>query len=150
MLIVFLAIIAVVQWLVASWTTPGLETWYADLERPSWTPPSIAFPIVWPVLYLLMAVAAWQAWRSAPGRVGWQMTAFFVQLALNLVWTYFFFTMGDVTLAFIDILALLLAILATITAFAQVSRAAAWLMVPYVLWVTYAATLNAAIVEMNV
>lgn len=150
MLIVMLAIVALVYWLQAQWTTPAIETWYPELEKPDWTPPDIAFPIVWAALYVLMAAAAWQAWRSAAGYAAWPMAAYFVQLALNGVWTYFFFALGDVMLAFVDIAALFLAILATIVAFAQVSRAAAWMMVPYALWVAYAASLNAAIVEMNV
>ncbi len=149
MLPAFLALVAFVGWLAASWTSPGLETWYAQLEKPAWTPPDRAFPIVWSVLYLLMAAAAWQTWRKAPERSSWPMFAFFVQLALNGVWTYFFFAMANATLAFVNILALLLAILATIVAFAQISRAAACMMAPYAAWVAYAATLNAAIVEMN-
>jgi len=147
-LLLILAICAAVEWSASVVTRPAVEGWYQALPKPAWTPPDIAFPIVWTILYVLMAVSAWLAWRAAPHRAAWPLGIFAVQLALNAAWSYVFFGFGWLAAGFVVILALALAIAATIVAFSRVSRAAAWLLVPYQLWVLYAATLNGGIVQL--
>jgi len=132
-------------------TAPKIPTWYAGLAKPGWTPPDWVFPIAWTLLYLLMAVALWRLWDrhrpSAERRAA--ITLFALQLALNFIWTPVFFGLEAIIWGAAVILALWLAIAATIWASAAVDRIAAWLLAPYLAWVTYAAALNLAIVAMN-
>mgnify|MGYP006421140905 CR=1 FL=1 len=148
-LILLLAICAVVEYAAAVVTRPAVATWYQDIQRPAWTPPDMAFPIVWTTLYVLMALAAWQAWRRVPHAAAGALIPFLIQLALNAAWSYAFFGYGNFPLGFVVLVALVLAVLATITAFAQRSGLAAWLMAPYLVWICYAAALNARIVQLN-
>jgi benzodiazapine receptor len=131
-------------------TRPAIEGWYAALGKPSWTPPNWVFGPVWSVLYLAMATAAWLVWRRE-GFAGARLplTLFALQLVLNLAWTGVFFGLRMPGAAFAEIVLLWLFILVTTAAFWPLSRAAAWLMVPYLLWVTYAATLNCGIWRLN-
>jgi len=130
-------------------TRPAVATWYQDIAKPAWTAPDLAFPFVWAVLYVLMALAAWQAWRSAAHAAAGALVPFLLQLALNAAWPYAFFGMQDFPLGFVLIAALIPAVLATLVAFAQRSALAAWLLVPYLLWACYATALNAAVVQLN-
>ncbi len=132
-------------------TTPSIGGWYATLAKPAWSPPNWVFGPVWSLLYLAMAVAAWLVWR----RVGFPHAAsalnlFGVQLVLNVCWSAIFFGAHRPGLALAEILVLWLAILATMVAFRPLSRAAAWLLAPYLLWVAFAATLNFSIWRLNV
>jgi tryptophan-rich sensory protein len=131
-------------------TRPAIKGWYAALQKPSWTPSNWIFGPVWSALYLSMAIAAWLVWRRA-GFAGARLplTLFALQLLLNLAWTGVFFGLRMPGAAFAEIVLLWLFILATTAAFWPLSRAAAWLMVPYLLWVTYAATLNYGIWRLN-
>ena len=132
-------------------TRPEIATWYASLAKPSWTPPPLAFPIVWTVLYILMAISIWRLWDrkpSSPTRTK-AMTWFIVQLALNALWSPVFFGWHGTRTALIIIVALLVAIAATIVTAARVDRVAAWLLAPYLIWVAYATTVNAGVVVMN-
>jgi tryptophan-rich sensory protein len=131
-------------------TRPAIEGWYAALQKPSWTPPNWVFGPVWTVLYLAMATAAWLVWRRA-GFAGARLplTLFALQLVLNLAWTGVFFGLRMPGAAFAEIVLLWLFILVTAIAFWPISRVAAWLMVPYLGWVTYAATLNYGIWRLN-
>ncbi len=116
---------------------------YGSLSQPGWAPPSWLFGPVWTVLYALMAVAAWLVWlRVGVRREVW---AYLIQLLLNAIWTPLFFGFGEYGLALVDIVGLLVAIVATIALFWRVSRPAALLLVPYVMWVAFATALNAAI-----
>jgi len=132
-------------------TTPNLEPWYASLRKPAFTPPAIAFPIVWTTLYVMMAVAAWRVWRADaayfPKRAA--LVAFFVQLVLNAAWSWAFFAAQSPGLGLLVIVLLLVALVWTIIAFARVSRLAAWLLVPYLAWGAFATVLNGAIFAMN-
>ncbi|QIB34088.1 TspO/MBR family protein [Ancylobacter pratisalsi] len=132
-------------------TTPQIPTWYATLAKPSWTPPDAVFPIVWTTLYVLMAVTLWRLWQlhapSSHRRLA--VVLWLVQLALNAVWSQVFFGLEAIVWALAVIVMLWIAILATILACARIDRIAAWLMAPYLVWVSYALALNAAIVAMN-
>jgi translocator protein len=125
-------------------TRTSVETWYPTLARPAFTPPDWVFGPVWTVLYAMMALAAWLVWR----RIGWQGSAlllFFVQLALNLLWSILFFGLQLVGLALVDIVVLVIVIALTTIAFWWVDRRAGLLFVPYGIWVAYAGILNGAI-----
>jgi translocator protein len=134
--------------LAASFATmQSVVEWYPTLQKPSWTPPNWLFGPMWTLLYILMAVAAWLVWRSGNARTA--LLLFFGQLFLNIAWSFLFFGARSPVLGLLDIVMLWLAIAATIFAFSMRSRLAAFLMVPYLCWVSLATALNAAIVMLN-
>ncbi len=127
---------------------PG--AWYAALAKPSWNPPSWIFGPVWSALYTMMALAAWLVWR----RAGWQkgarpLSLFLLQLLLNALWSWVFFGLHHPALALIEIVALWLAILATLLSFRRIQPLAAWLLMPYLAWVGFAALLNFTLWRLN-
>jgi tryptophan-rich sensory protein len=132
-------------------TAPGLVGWYSTLKKPFFTPPSIAFPLVWTFLYALLAVAFWRILRARPeaGPKGGAIAVFLVQMALNLAWSYAFFSLRSPLAGLIVITALLVAIAFNIRAFAKIDSAAGWALYPYLGWVGFATLLNAAIVFLN-
>lgn len=148
--------LGLVVWLALCFGAAGVGAqfmpgaWYQELAKPAWTPPSWLFGPVWTVLYAMMAVAAWLVWRER-GLAGapWALSLFVVQLALNTLWSWLFFGMQRPGLAMVDIVALWIAILCTATAFGGTSRVAAVLLVPYLLWVSFAAALNFSIWRLN-
>lgn len=124
-------------------TRPEIGDWYATLAKPSFNPPGWVFGPAWTILFAMMAVAVWLVWRKA----GWggargALTLFLVQLVLNVLWSVLFFGMQSPGAAFVEVFALWAAILATIVAFHRHSPLAAWLLVPYIAWVSFAAVLN--------
>lgn len=130
-------------------TASSVSTWYPELSKPSWTPPSWLFGPVWTMLYVMMAVALWLAWRSQP-QAAWSCTVVFaVQLVLNLAWSAVFFGLRQPGWAVAEIVVLWVAIAATAWRLWLVAPAAGLLMVPYLAWVTFATTLTAAIWRMN-
>lgn len=136
---------------VGSWfTTPSLSGWYATLRKPAWNPPNWVFGPVWSTLYLLMAIAAWLVWRrrGVPG-VNAALSLFAVQLVLNVAWSGLFFGLRNPGMAFAGIAILWVAIATTLAAFARLAPAAAWLMAPYLAWVTFAGALNLVIWRLN-
>lgn len=149
---------ALALWILASFAAAaigGLASvnaggFYTELARPQWAPPSWLFGPVWTFLYLLMGPAAWLVWRKR----GWSdarkaLVLFVVQLALNALWTWLFFAWRLGALAFGEIIVLLVFILLTIHEFRKVSRAAAWLLVPYLLWVSFATALTFSLWRAN-
>ncbi len=138
---------------IAGWaTSQSVETWYLTLNRPAWTPPSWLFAPVWTTLYIMMAVAAWRTWRTGGGFTGqarFALAMFFIQLALNFTWSFAFFGSRSPALGLVVIIMLWLAIAATIAAFRPIDRFAAWLLAPYLVWVSYATALNFAIWTLN-
>lgn len=151
MLVVFLVPPFAVAALGNQWTDTGAGSWYEQLDKPSWTPPGWMFGVVWSALYFLMGVAAWLVWRASPSlQDAWlPLGAWVVQLALNLAWTFVFFEQESPAGGVVDIVLLWLAIVVTIWLFASRSAAAALLLVPYLLWVTYAAALTIQIWRLN-
>ncbi len=137
----------IIAWgLAALATMPGL-TWYQELERPFFTPPDWLFGPVWTILYLAMMVAAWRVLGCEPSRLKRRaLVLFYVQLGFNALWSVAFFTLQNPPFGLIVIAVLLALILAMIIAFRSLDRLAAWLMVPYALWVAYAGALNLGIV----
>ncbi|WP_243370396.1 TspO/MBR family protein [Microvirga solisilvae] len=132
-------------------TRAKIPTWYAGLEKPSFNPPNWVFGPVWTTLYALMAYALWRILslpKSTPGRTG-AVALFFVQLALNSAWSFAFFGAQSPLMGLVVIATLIVAILATIVAFWKLDRIAAWLLVPYLAWVSYATLLNGSIWQLN-
>jgi translocator protein len=125
------------------WTARELRDWYLSLKRPSFAPPNWVFGPVWTALYAMMAVAAWQIWLmpASPLRTK-ALLLFIVQLGLNLLWTWLFFHEHDIANALANVFLLWVAIGAEICIFYRIEPFAAWLMTPYLAWVSFAAVLN--------
>lgn len=149
-LVAFLLLCFGVAGLGGYWTSASVGDWYLTLRKPSWNPPSWVFGPVWTILYAMMAVAVWIVWRHR-GESGTHiaLALFSVQLALNLAWSGLFFGLRNPLAGFIDIVALWLAIIATMIAFWRISTMAGVMFVPYLLWVSFAAALNLALWLMN-
>ncbi len=131
-------------------THTSVNTWYQELEKPIYTPPDWVFSPVWISLYLMMGISAWLIWLNADSKARrYPLTVFGVQLVLNLAWSFIFFGARAVGWAFIEICFLWIAIAANIRVFWQVDKLAGWLLVPYIMWVTYAVVLNGAIYSLN-
>lgn len=132
-------------------TTPEIPGWYAGLIKPGFTPPNWVFGPAWTLLYCLMAYAVWRVLSlpgETPGR-GAALKAFWVQLALNGLWSFAFFAAHSPAAGLAVIAALWLAIAATIRLFWPLDRIAGALLLPYIAWVSYASALNLAIWRLN-
>jgi tryptophan-rich sensory protein len=129
-------------------TAQSVTVWYPTLTKPTWNPPAWVFAPVWTTLYVLMALAAWRVWRrGAIAKSALQL--FIVQLALNVAWSFIFFGARNPGLAFAEIIVLWLAIIATTRAFWRLSQPAGMLMLPYIVWVSFAAVLNFTVWRLN-
>ncbi len=149
-LVVSVAICLLAARIASRFTQVSIRDWYPLLEKPAWTPPNWVFAPAWITLYLMMAVAAWMVWRLFGFRgAAWALGLFGLQLVFNVAWSVLFFGLQRPGLAFADIALLWVLILATCLAFWQLDRTAGWLLVPYLVWVAYAAALNFAIWRMN-
>lgn len=149
LLVFALALCYLVEWSGAAFTHTSVDSWYLTLVRPTWNPPNILFPIVWSILYTMMAFALWRVLLSKKEHKANALCAFTVQLFLNFSWSWSFFYMRSPGLALFNIVLLLPAIIWNIFAFARLSKVAAWLLVPYLMWVLYATALNAWIFMHN-
>jgi benzodiazapine receptor len=150
LLILWLVLCFAVAGVSGSWTAREIPAWYRTLVRPSFAPPNWLFGPVWTLLYALMAVAAWRITLSAPSSL--RTTAlilFLLQLGLNFAWSLIFFRGHHIDWAFAEVLVLWAAILSTALTFARISAPAAWLMAPYLAWVSFAGLLNAAFWQLN-
>lgn len=124
--------------------------WYQALRKPRWTPPNLAFPIAWGILYVLMAIAAWRVYLADASTVrNASLIVYGMQLLANAAWSWLFFGRKLIAAALADIVLLLGLITLAIGLFAHVSPLAAWLMVPYWLWVALALSLNVSIWRLN-
>lgn len=149
-LVVCVLIVFAVAGVGSFFTRRGIRDWYPSLRKPSFNPPAWIFGPVWTVLYLSMAVAAWLVWRERSLQtVALPLTLFAVQLALNAAWTGIFFGLRRPGAAFVEICCLWALILLTLISFWRVSPLAGVLLIPYQLWVTFAAFLNLAIWRLN-
>jgi len=124
------------------------DTFYGQLQKPSWAPPASVFGPVWSALYALMGISAWLVWRR-PDATRRALRLFVGQLAANALWSWLFFAWHQGALAFVDVLALLVLIAATIVSFWRLNRVAAVLLVPYFLWVGFASALTWAVWRAN-
>jgi tryptophan-rich sensory protein len=145
-----------VFWIVLTFGVAGIASqfqpgeWYTHIAKPGWTPPGWLFGPVWGVLYLLMSVSAWLVWRQRhKTSVLWPLGFFLVQLAANGIWSWLFFGRQWIGLALIDLVVLVGLVVTTSAMFRQVQRLAGIMMLPYLLWVSFAAVLNFQIWRMN-
>lgn len=131
-------------------TVSAIPTWYANIAQPSFSPPNWVFAPVWTILYVLMGTSLWIIWISKKSKhKKWAISIFVVQLLLNILWSVIFFGQHNPGAAFIEITVLWAAILLSMIAFSKISRIAVWLLVPYILWVSFAVYLNYSIWMLN-
>ena len=127
---------------------PGM--WYESLTKPAWTPPNWVFPIAWAILYLMIAFSGWLVWRVVGfSALSFAFIFYFSQLLLNAAWSWLFFGLHRMDLAFIDIVLLWITIVANIIAFHTIHPLASYLLVPYLAWVSYVAALNFTVWQLN-
>lgn len=144
-LIVFIVAVIVCGSAIGLVTAPG--EWYASLQKPPFNPPNWIFGPVWTILYVLIGIAGWRAWRLE--RDGVLMVVWLVQMALNFLWSPIFFVAQNPMLALVIVLAMLGTILTFIALAWNRDRTAALLFIPYAAWVSFASLLNASIVWLN-
>jgi benzodiazapine receptor len=132
-------------------TLPSIPIWYESLKKPFFNPPNWLFGPVWTGLYTLMGISLFLVWRRREGnpQVKMALTFFFVQLILNTLWSLAFFGLRSPLLGLADIVLLWIAIFLTIQKFSRISRRAALLLVPYILWVSFAVLLNVSLWSLN-
>ena len=132
-------------------TATGVDNWYRTIEKPGWNPPDGVFAPVWTTLYIMMGIAFYLIWKSSGphNQKRRAMVLWGIQLLLNAFWSFLFFNLHTIGLALAEIIVLWLAILFTIFAFARVDKRAAWLMVPYISWVSFATILTYTIWKLN-
>lgn len=149
-------LLGLLGWLLVTFATAAVGAvasvdaaeFYTQLSKPSWAPPAGVFGPVWSALYLLMGVAAWLVWRS-PGSKGLALGLFGAQLAANALWSWLFFGWHLGALAAVEVLVLLALIAATTVAFWRTRRLAALLLVPYLMWVSFASVLTWSVWRSN-
>ncbi len=150
--LIFSILVCEVVGLIGSvFTAPSIVGWYAELAKPTFNPPNWIFAPVWIILFALMGIAAFLIWQH-----GWRLikvkkalAVFSVQLLLNMLWSFIFFALERPDLALAEIVLLWIMILVTTIAFFKISKHAGWLMVPYILWVSFAVYLNYSIWILN-
>lgn len=132
-------------------TSPAISTWYITLQKPSFNPPNWIFAPVWTLLFLLMGISLYLIWSKGleDKKIKTAVFVFGIQLVLNIFWSFLFFGLQSPLYAFIEIVILWLAILLTIISFHKISKIAAYLLLPYILWVSFAAVLNFSILILN-
>ena len=154
-LIGFLALVFSISGISSLVTMPAVQGWYHTLQKPGWNPPDWVFGPVWTTLYLMIAIAGWRVWQRLPAMHFSQRAAhpvmrpYWLQLLCNFLWSLLFFGAQSPLAGAVDIVLLLVAIGWNIARFRHIDRVAAWLLVPYFLWVAYATSLNFAIVALN-
>lgn len=133
-------------------TSQSVGTWYLELQKPSFNPPNWIFAPVWIILYFLMGISLYLVWsegnKSKEAKSAYSI--FGVQLFLNAIWSLLFFGLQSPFYAFLEIIFLWIAILFTIICFLKISKSAAYLLIPYILWVSFAAVLNFSLWVLNI
>jgi tryptophan-rich sensory protein len=132
-------------------TVDSIQTWYPEIEKPFFNPPDRVFGPVWTTLFVLMGISLYLVWsrgiKTNDAKIA--LTLFAAQLVLNVLWSIIFFSLKSPLYAFIEIVLLWVAILFTIIWFSKISKTAGYLLVPYILWVSFAAVLNLSIFLLN-
>jgi len=142
----FLALVVLTAWLGAKF--PAGE-YYALLNKPDWAPPGWLFGPVWSILYALMAVAMWKVWESGHQARSGALVWWLLQLGLNAAWSWLFFGLTRTGWAMAELAVLIGLVILCIKAFSLISRSAAWLMLPYLLWLVFAFVLNFSLWSLN-
>lgn len=131
-------------------TSNAIPEWYASLNHPAISPPNWIFGPVWTVLYILMGVSFYMIWNQPAGKAkSWALAVYFIQLLLNFAWSFFFFYFKHIGLGLLDIVILWLCLPVMIALFYRIKPAAAYINIPYFLWVSFATILNAAFFKLN-
>ncbi len=136
----FIVFLVIVFMAAASGAVFSPGAWYRSLDRPSWTPPDWVFPVVWSILYFMIAIAGWLVWRAEG--IGLALSVWSANLVVNAAWSWIMFGLRQIGLALADVALLWLLTVAFIFVAAPVDVRAAWLFVPYLVWVTIASALN--------
>jgi translocator protein len=132
------------------YTSAAVPEWYANLNKPSFNPPGWVFGPVWTALYILMGISLFLVWKEAPGQArNLAMGVFFFQLALNFAWSFIFFYSKMIGPALIEIIVLWISIVIMMVLFYKIRPLAAWINIPYLLWVSFASVLNASYFVLN-
>ncbi|MGB7191336.1 MAG: TspO/MBR family protein [Acidobacteriaceae bacterium] len=128
----------------------NVPLWYAKLVKPPLTPPNALFAVVWPILYALMAVAAWLVWKTPYSTCRFNgLRLFCLQLLFHLLWAWFLFDRHQISVAFLDLAVMWITFLVTMLNFRRVNVTAAWLLVPCLVWMTFVGYLNAGFWRLN-
>ena len=133
-------------------TASNVKTWFVTVAKPSFNPPGWLFAPVWTTLYVMMGIAFFLVWKNETIQKSIKQKAiilFAIQMVLNFLWSFIFFQQHEIGWALVDIVLLWIFILLTIFSFAPISKTAAWLLVPYISWVSFATILNFAIWQLN-
>jgi translocator protein len=132
-------------------TTANIPTWYASLTKPSFNPPNYLFGPVWTLLYFMMGYALYLITQAQVDKAAKNKAYIYwgIQMILNFLWSILFFHFHQIDIALVEIVVLWASILLTILSFAKINKRAAWLMVPYIAWVSFATLLNASIYLLN-
>lgn len=149
--VVFILVCELAGVIGSIFTRASIPGWYAGLVKPSFNPPGWVFAPVWTILYALMGIAAWLVYEKSPGRkdIRGALAVFGVQLVLNALWSIVFFGAHQILGAAVLIVVLWVMIVVTIRVFSRISKAAAYLLVPYILWVSFATVLNISLYVLN-
>ena len=146
----FISVCLLVEYFGNYWTTETVSTWYPSLIKPSWTPPDAVFGPTWSVLYVMIAVSGWLLYRSDSSKERSIALLFYtLQLFLNFIWSFLFFSLQSPLWALIDIIPLCVLIMLTIYKAWSVDRLASVILLPYLFWVMYASSLNLFIWYLN-
>ena len=151
-IIITVAICLTVGYLSSIVTQSGIKTWFPTIIKPSFNPPSWVFAPVWTLLYILMGIAVGIVWDKIDSNVELVKKGLFffaIQLAFNALWSYLFFGLNNILLASIEIIILLLMIYETYVVFKKVDKKASYMLIPYMLWVSFASVLTITIYFLN-
>ncbi len=149
-LVICIAIPLIAGFIGSIFTSSNIPTWYAGLNKPSFTPPAQVFPVVWTTLFVLMGIALYFVYIAKKSKARTiALWMFAVQLVLNMIWSLLFFTLHSSAYALIEIVVLWVAILLTLIYFRKVDRGTTGYLLLYILWVSAATVLNYAIVVLN-
>jgi len=149
---VFIAIVIaqIAGFLGSIFTTSSINSWYNTLNKPSWNPPNWIFAPVWTTLFIFMGIASYLIWRNKRNPLSKKtLVLYFIHLIFNILWSVFFFGLKNPFMALLEIIALWIIILVLIMKFYKINKTAAYLMIPYLAWVSFATILNASIVILN-
>lgn len=145
-LIISIVVCQIAGFIGSIFTSKSIQTWYAGLAKPALNPPDWIFAPIWTTLFLLMGISLYLVWVQQSKTA---IIIFFIQLILNVVWSILFFGLKNPLLAFIEIIILWISILITIIYFYHVSKTSSYLLIPYILWVSFAAYLNFMLYFLN-
>lgn len=150
-LIISIAIPVLIGGLSGFFTASGVDSWYQTIQKPSWNPPGWIFAPVWTTLYVMIGISLFLVWKADVTKELKQkaIILFCIQLVLNFFWSLIFFSLQQPGWALVEIIVMWIFILLTILAFAPINKIAAWLLVPYISWVSFATILNYTLWKLN-